>query len=45
MMFEGLPDETTFDEAVNIKAAQGDQWAIGYIALKNTGPAHLLRAG
>jgi hypothetical protein len=35
-MFEGLPDETTFDEAVNIKAAQGDLWAIGYLAFEKT---------
>jgi hypothetical protein len=35
-MFEGLPDGTTFDEAVNTKAAQGDLWAIGYLAFEKT---------
>jgi hypothetical protein len=35
-MFEGLPAETTFDEAVKIKAAQGDQWANGYLAFEKS---------
>lgn len=30
-MYEGLPPNTTFDEAVRIKAAEGDRWAIDYV--------------
>ena len=35
-MFDGLPDNITFDEAVKIKAAQGNTWAIAYLASEDT---------
>jgi hypothetical protein len=35
-IFEDLPDETTFGEAVKIKAAQGHPFAIGLLAHNNT---------
>jgi hypothetical protein len=35
-MFEGLPSTITFEEAVEIKAAEGDQWAIGYLAFEKS---------
>jgi len=35
-MYDGLPPGTTFGEAVEIKAAQGDQWAIAYLAFEKS---------
>lgn len=35
-LFVGLPPETLFGEAVKLKAAQGNAWAIGYLAFQNT---------